>query len=304
MLSFSEYATYLAEKLIVFSGGANYGQVVFMAGGGGSGKGFAQKEFMEGNKFKTIDVDAWKEASLKLDAMKKEYPEVRGLRLKNPDDVFKLHMFVKKLGIKNKTLDLLLGPRPNDRLPNIIFDITFKDFDDITDVTPRLLDIGYNPKNINLVWVLTNYTVAVSRNRSRERVVPDDVLLQTHEGAASSMFKTLRGNLPKGLDGAIKVILNNQENTVFWTDASGKKISSKRTIQVYNKETEKWEDQVVNSPVVKSFAYLTLKEAGKPLLPEKALNAQILGWITANVPKSEQTAAIFNYADAKGVKYD
>ena len=29
----------LEEKLIIFSGGKNYGQVVFMAGGAGSGKG-------------------------------------------------------------------------------------------------------------------------------------------------------------------------------------------------------------------------------------------------------------------------
>ena len=42
----------LEEKLILFNGGKNYGQVVFMAGGAGSGKGFAIKNFLEGNKFK------------------------------------------------------------------------------------------------------------------------------------------------------------------------------------------------------------------------------------------------------------
>ena len=31
----------LAEKLIMFNQGKKYGQVVFMAGGAGSGKGFA-----------------------------------------------------------------------------------------------------------------------------------------------------------------------------------------------------------------------------------------------------------------------
>ena len=35
----------LAEKLIMFNQGKKYGQVVFMAGGAGSGKGFASKNF-------------------------------------------------------------------------------------------------------------------------------------------------------------------------------------------------------------------------------------------------------------------
>jgi hypothetical protein len=36
----------LYEKLVVFNGGAKYGQIVFMSGGAGSGKGFASSSFM------------------------------------------------------------------------------------------------------------------------------------------------------------------------------------------------------------------------------------------------------------------
>ena len=53
-LSFSEYVykkeyesrVSLEEKLILYNNGAKYGQVVFLAGGAGSGKGFAISNFM------------------------------------------------------------------------------------------------------------------------------------------------------------------------------------------------------------------------------------------------------------------
>jgi hypothetical protein len=62
MLNFKEYFDMLFyqqldEKLIMYNQGKRYGQVVFLAGGAGSGKGFAQKEFMEADKFKVFDVD-------------------------------------------------------------------------------------------------------------------------------------------------------------------------------------------------------------------------------------------------------
>ena len=68
MFSFSEHKNLLEyrqleEKLILFNNGARYGQIVFLAGGAGSGKGFAIKNFMEGNKFKIRDVDEWKKGS-------------------------------------------------------------------------------------------------------------------------------------------------------------------------------------------------------------------------------------------------
>jgi len=60
MKSFKQYITemqMLAEKLLVIGKGAKYGQIIFLAGGAGSGKGFAIKNFIEGNKYKVRDVD-------------------------------------------------------------------------------------------------------------------------------------------------------------------------------------------------------------------------------------------------------
>ena len=48
MLKFRQY---LEEKLIMYGQGKRYGQIVFLAGGAGSGKGFAISNFMEKEKF-------------------------------------------------------------------------------------------------------------------------------------------------------------------------------------------------------------------------------------------------------------
>ena len=58
-----------------------------------------------------------------------------------------------------------------------------KDSNDISDVAPKLIDAGYDPKNIHLVWVLTDYKeVAEKANKERDRVVPDKILSISSEG--------------------------------------------------------------------------------------------------------------------------
>ncbi len=270
MISFREY---LEEKLIMYGRGKRYGQIVFLAGGAGSGKGFAISNFMEGEKFKIRDVDEWKKGFKKLADTKNIYPEIQGLKLRNPKDVYKLHMFVKKIGIKEKSLDLLLQDANSDRLPNIMFDITMKDANDIEESLPKLLEVGYNSKNIHITWVLTNYAVAIVNNRNRERVVPEDIMLLSHEGAAKSMYNVIKGKLPKGLNGAVRVILNNRENTIPYVDPETKKPM----------KTEQ------GDIIVKDFTYLTFKKEGKSMGPELGIKRQLLGWIASNVPKTKLT---------------
>jgi hypothetical protein len=270
MLSFREY---LEEKLILYNQGKKYGQIVFLAGGAGSGKGFAIDNFMEGEKFKVRDVDEWKKAFIKLSDTKKLYPEIKGLSLRDPKSVYKLHMFVKKKGIKDKTLDLLLRDANTSRLPNIMFDITMKDASDIGDVIPKLIEAGYDSKNIHLTWVLTNYAVAIVNNRNRTRVVPEDIMLLSHEGAATNMYNVVKGKLPRGLNGGVRVILNNRDNTIPYVDPETKK--PMRTSQ--------------GDIIVKDFTYLTFKKEGKSIGPEADVKKQLLGWIAKNVPKTKLT---------------
>ena len=275
MLTFSQFLAeqYLEEKLIMYNQGKRYGQIVFLAGGAGSGKGFAIANFMEKEKFKVRDVDEWKKAFMKLADTQNKYPEIKGLKLSNSRDVAKIHAFVKKLGIKEKSIDLMLADANSRHLPNIMFDITMKDANDIEQYMPKLIKAGYAAKDIHLTWVLTNYAVAIVNNQNRERVVADDIMLLSHEGAATSMYEVIKGKLPRGLNGSVRVILNNRDNTIPYVDPDTKK--PMKTSQ--------------GNILIKDFTYLTIKKEGKSIGPEMDVKRQLLGWIAANVPKTKLT---------------
>ena len=72
------FENFLIEKQILFNQGKKYGQIVFMAGGAGSGKGFAQKNFMEISKFKVRDVDEWKRAFMEISRIQRDSTDWEG----------------------------------------------------------------------------------------------------------------------------------------------------------------------------------------------------------------------------------
>ncbi len=280
MLNYTQFKTAvpLEEKLIVYSGGKKYGQIVFLAGGAGSGKGFASEKFMQKELFKVRDVDEWKKAFIKLSSELKRYAELKGLNLRSPDDVFKLHMAVKKLGIKGRSLQLLLRDVRPDRLPNIMFDITFKDTDEINEAMPMLLRAGYQPRDIHITWVLTNYHIAVKQNKERDRVVPDDIMVATHTGAATSMYNVIKGNLPRGVDGQVNIVLNNRNNTVMFksSDFADKKVEN-----------------------VQDFEYFRIKQEGRPIdTSEKAID-KVMTWVKSNIPRNRKLIDLFR--DKEGI---
>lgn len=248
-----------------------------------SGKGFASENFMEIEKYKRRDVDEWKKTFMKIQELgigsakksKGKYPEIAGLDLTRPGDVKKLHFFIDKLGIKDKSLDLLLNNADPDHLPNIMFDITAKNIKSITKVIDQLKEVGYQAEDIHLAWILTNYEVAVVNNKNpdRGRIVPDNIMIQTHTGAANTMWDIVSGNVPKGLNGSIKVILNNPEHTIYWKDSKGK------DILVTDKKGKQ-------RPVIKDFKYLTVKEEGSPIKKEKAVRDELYKWVINNIPQS------------------
>ena len=284
----SQEVELLTEKQILYNGGKKYGQIVFLAGGAGSGKGFASENFMNSIDFRVRDVDEMKKAFLKIAKLKKKYPEIQGLELKNPKDVFKLHMFVKGKGIKEKTLDHLLAGASEGRLPNIMFDVTSKDLGDITDVLPDLVKTGYQPKDIHLTWILTKYSIAVKQNATRERVVPDDIMLKTHSGAANTMWSVIqKGKFPKDMDGGFYVVLNNRENTVFYTDKNDEIISNSK-----------------GQPVIKDFKYMTVKKPGGKMLDRDGMKKELHTWVTDNVPKTKLTQDIFQESVDWDTRYD
>ena len=295
----------LDEKLITFSNRAAYGQVVFMAGGAGSGKGFAKDNFIDAAGFKVRDVDEMKKQLGRLDTLGKfsvdkwykkygknlstkppkknpkgmspkahieEFVLGKNLSisdiskdLKNPINVASLHYIVDAMKLKDRWLISMLSGKDNkETLPNLLFDITAKKVSSITDVIKSLMGAGYDSNNVHLIWVLTNYNISVERNKERERIVPDDILLDTHEGAGKTMWSILTKILPKGLNGRIDVILNNSENTIYHiqpTTRKGKKVG-----------------------VVSDFVTLPIKKQGGGIIPEKVWKTQLYSWIRKNAP--------------------
>lgn len=294
----------LLEKQIIIKGtqGKNYGNIIILAGGGGSGKGFASTHFLEGDLYKVRDIDWYKEAFIKLSKLKNKYPELQKLNLTTPADVTFLHDFVSKKRIKDKTLDYLMRDIKQTRLPNIIFDLTFQWSAKVIGTLENLIKVGYNPKDMNLVWVLTDYKIAVAQNKSpeRERIVPDNILLKSHEGAAINMHKLITKGI-KGmgrsvLDGGIYVILGGAEHTVFWTDKKGDPITTKVNADTYKKLYGKDPPPkfLKPQPVIKDFKYLQVKEKGKPMTPDKNVRQQLHQWITSSIPRCLSTAHIWS----------
>jgi len=316
----------LDEKLITYNNRAPYGQVVFLAGGAGSGKGFAGSNFLDSAGFKVRDVDEMKKNLQKLNRLGKidvdtiikkygkrikpkdmeeiqkvfntELPRggkqtLRNLNLKNSDHVSVLHNLVKAMGIKDNSLINMLAATNNpETLPNIMFDITAKDLSDITEVLPMLKKAGYDSKNVHLTWILTKYEVAVENNKERERMVPANILLKTHEGASKTMWQLLTNALPKGLNGRIDVILNNKENTVYYKWPSGKKMKRTQN-KVSTSVTGQGDDkQYVRSVERKkvtfpaNFLSLPIKKAGGGLVAHDVWKKTLFNWIKDNAPDS------------------
>ena len=325
----------LDEKLITFSNRAPYGQVVFMAGGAGSGKGFAIDNFIDAAGFKVRDVDEMKKALAKLDKLGKfsvdrwykkygnnlsdkpgkkgglspkahieEFVLGKGMSiadiadvnhkdkgLKNPNNVASLHYIVDAMGLKDKWLISMLSGKTNkETLPNLLFDITAKKVSSITDVIKPLIDAGYDSKNIHLIWVLTKYSIAVEQNKERDRVVPEDIQLNTHEGAAATVWSVLTKQLPKGLNGRIDVILNNMENTLYY------RIPSLRGSRKVNGKDKEDTTKIGNSKsitgkpikvgVVSGFKSLPIKKQGGGIYSEKVWKNILKNWILSNTPKT------------------
>lgn len=278
----------ITEKQIIISGtkGKKYGNIILLAGGSASGKGFASKNFLEGDLYKIRDIDVVKDLLLKIDKLKGLFPEIRGLELTNPKHVFQLHTFVASKNIKDRTLDLLLQNIKNETLPNILFDITFANPGEPLKHIKKLIEIGYLPEDVNFIWVLTGYSVAVQQNKDRgamgERIVPDDILLKTHEHAALNMIKLIRNEIPeltdkRIFDGKIIVIFNNPDNTIYFEPSPNAKNAKKI--------------------VIKDFKYLTLKERGQHISSEKDVQQELYNQIIKNIPKTAMTKFIWPEAE-------
>lgn len=289
----------MLEKLIKINKGKKNGQVVIMAGGSGSGKGFAIANFLDANSYKVLDVDEIKRLLIKISQQKGKFPELKNLNLRTPGDVARLHQFVKEHGLSTKRENLIfqniLGKEP-DRRPNILFDVTLKEKEDLFDILQPMQELGYEPTDFHVVWALADYRIAVKRNNSRSRVVPEDIVLKTHEGVANTMYSFISGFLPRQLlDGEIYVLLTNPKNTIFYQHPQTKELLDGGVVRdkngdiVYDSDGNPKRRKLV----IKDFKYIKLKDKGRPIYPESEVYKELYQWIIDNIPKSTNLRHIF-----------
>jgi len=265
----------LLEKLITFGGKAypKFGNVVIMAGGAGSGKGFVMSTLV-GMEGKIFDVDELKKLASKSAAINKRVMDEFGVDLKDlsanlqdSENVSKLHDIIgsaMKLD-KRKEQALYSGilTAAPDRKPNLIFDVTLKDLQKLESISRKVSSIGYEKENIHIVWVVNDIEVAKSQNTTRDRRVPAEILINTHRGAQQTMADIVgMGNrLKKYMDGDI-VFAFNKVGVDAKLMKSGK-----------------------GGSFVKDANYFYVKRKGKSATPIAKLDKELRAKIANYVPK-------------------
>ena len=276
MLSFNEFEYgNLTEKLITFAGRAypKFGNVIIMAGGAGSGKGFVKDKLVGAEGF-TFDVDELKKLSARTPAIIKKVKDeldvdlrALGRNMKNPENVSKMHEIIGDyLNLDNKRMQALytsiLTAAP-DRKPNIIFDVTLKDLRKLQNITTQVKNLGYNSNMIHIVWVVNDIEVAIKQNAARDRSVPVEILVNTHRGAAQTMGDIINmgTGLSKYMDGDI-VFAFNKVGVDSDLKASGK-----------------------GGSYIKDSNYFYVKKSGKPVTSMANISRELKAKISQYVPK-------------------
>jgi len=272
----AEEAQMLMEKLITFGGKAypKFGNVVIMAGGAGSGKGFVQDRLV-GLEGKSFDPDELKKLAGKSSLINKRVQdefgvdlEDLGTKLRVPENVSKLHEIIgDALNLPNRKQAAFFGSvmtAAADRKPNIIFDTTLKDAGKLQKLSRQVTTLGYDKKNIHIVWVVNDIEIAKKQNLERPRVVPTEILINTHRGASNTMGDILKmgETLRKYMDGDLVFAFNK-------IGVDSELVTSRK-----------------GGSYVKEADYVYIKRAGKSLPPLDKLNKAMLSKVKSYVPKN------------------
>jgi hypothetical protein len=201
-------------------------------------------------------------------------------------------MAVKNLGLDQKQLMTFFADKTRSQLPNVMFDMTLKDMGALVGemggeqgVLQFLKQGGYKPENIHIVWILTDYQIALQQNLTRGRVVPTDILFKTHRGASGTMqdimFRTY-GSL--GINGDIAVILGGKGSGTIelkkgaeYTYPSGP--NRGKTIRLTHD---------LRGPAIMDFKYFRVKKAGSRQINREALVA-VMEYIKKSAPTPDIT---------------
>lgn len=184
-------------------------------------------------------------ASAKLVARIKEETgkDISAFNLKNPDDVSMIHSLLSDvyglIDANERNVFKGIATAAPDRKPNLLFDVTMKDIKKLKSIAANAEKLGYNKENIHLVWVMNDVKVAMKQNKDRDRVVPDQILVGTHTGAASTMADILNMGdaLKQYMDGDIWITFNKRgvDSKIEQSKAGGMYVVDSKYIQVKKK---------------------------------------------------------------------
>lgn len=226
------FIDYLLEKQLNIGNKSSYprfNNILVLAGGAGSGKGFAYSNIIgfEGKKF---DVDEIKSNMLKYKPkqlsdmfLKQTGRELSSIDLKNSTDVTILHQFVSDNKIDDKFIENFLAAQAKlKNKPNIIFDVTLKNTKKLQEISDYVTAVGYDKSNIHVVWIMNKFEVAYQQNKQRARSVSDEIMFTTHTGASLTMKELVENSKKwsKVANGDYWILFNQAEvdNELLQTD--------------------------------------------------------------------------------------
>ena len=151
----------------------------FLAGGPGAGKSWVSARALSGMGLKVINSDNAFASKLKKEKMSLDFATHDEKEIIKRD----------KIRTKAKQVaGMQLGLALEGRL-GIIIDSTARDVEKIQQEAQNLRAIGYD---IHMVFVNTSLEVALERNKTRPRVLPDAVVINSHKQIQKNMGRLQR----------------------------------------------------------------------------------------------------------------
>ncbi len=246
---------------------------------GNSGKGFVSSKMTNiKDSYMIFDVDYLKQVAMAMQKKFGKYPEIADIvkdknALKDPENVTKLHMFIKNSGLQKKLVDnkltnMFANMTTKDRKPNLLFDKTGKNITELRKTIDMVKGLGYDSENIHIIWVFSEFAIASKRNSERDRKVYWKVLAKTHRGASLAMSEILtsaRKDFSGGeFDGEIYIV-NGSKTEIYDISPNAKK---------------------ENTVVVKDFQYIQIKKSGQPIDFSDKEKESLIAWYRKNSPRS------------------
>lgn len=276
----------LEEDLITLGGKAypQFGNILILQGGAASGKDFILEKLI-GIEGKVLDVDRLKELVVQSEVlaarMKQETGiDIQNMNFKNPDDVAKLHDIIANLyEIDSKFQDTFfrsVAEAHPDRKPNVIFNVTGKSFKHFDRVREFAQNFGYKIENIHVAWVLDDIKAAIQKNLKRSRTVPEDILIETHQGASITSKKLLSmgRDIAKYMDGDYWLIFNK-----MFVDSELVQSDNRRRGSVLKSRSRS------QGHYIKDAQYFKLKEQGDAPISPNSLKKKMIDKIQKYVPE-------------------